>query len=184
MNSIKKIALVMAVAAVPCSVLAAPTITFEGEVTDQTCTVNINGQTNSVILLPTVSTSDFGTKLTNGQTAGLTPFTVSLEGCASSTSATNISTKFLGYEVDSTTGTLGNRATTDAAKGYGIQLMSAATGGTAITLSGVTSVAGLVLPANATSTSYDFGAQYYVVDAANATPGKISAVAEYTVSYL
>ncbi|QIK14984.1 type 1 fimbrial protein [Leclercia sp. 29361] len=184
MTGLKKIALAFTVVALPYSALAAPTVTFEGEVTDQTCSVNINGQTSSVVMLPTVAATEFGTTLANGQTAGLTPFTISLSGCKSSTSSTNITTKFLGYDVDSTTGTLGNRATTDAATGYGIQLTSSGTGGTPVVLSGVTSVPGLVLAANATTASYEFGAQYYVVDATTAAPGKISAVAEYTVSYL
>lgn len=52
---------------------ATPTVTFRGEVTSQTCSVSINGNTNSVVLLPTVSTADFGGTLANGQTAGLTP---------------------------------------------------------------------------------------------------------------
>lgn len=184
MTSAIKIAAIAAVSALPYSVMSAPTITFEGEITAQTCSVNINGQTNSVVLLPTVAEGEFGAPLANGQTAGLTPFTISLTGCTASASPTNIATQFLGYDVNATTGTLGNRATTNAARGYGIQLMSAATGGAAVMLSGLTSVAGLVLPANATSTSYDFGAQYYVVDASTAAAGKISAVAEYTVSYL
>ena len=33
---------------------AAPTVTFQGEVTDQTCQASINGGTNGVVLLPTV----------------------------------------------------------------------------------------------------------------------------------
>ncbi|EFD4365086.1 type 1 fimbrial protein, partial [Escherichia coli] len=32
--------------------------------------------------------------------------------------------------------------------------------------------------------SYDFGARYFVIDSAAATAGKITAVAEYTLSYL
>lgn len=185
MFNMKKIAVALTVLSLPCAVLAAPTVTFEGEVTSQTCSMNINGQTNSVIMLPTVNVSEFGTTLTKGQTAGLTPFTVSVSGCtASTTGSTSIATKFLGYDVDSTSGTLTNRATTDAAVGYSVQLMTAATGGTAVVLNGITSVDGLVLAKDATSASYDFGAQYYVLDAAGATAGKISAVAEYAVSYL
>lgn len=185
MINAKKMAAALVVMSLPCAGFAAQTITFVGEVTSQTCSVNINGQTNSVVMLPTVSVAEFGSTLTTGQTAGLTPFTVSVTGCtASSTASTPISTKFLGYDVDVDSGTLGNRETTDAAVGYGIQLLTSATGGSAVMLSGVTSVAGLELAKDATSASYDFGAQYYVIDAASAQAGKISAVAEYTVSYL
>ena len=185
MINVRKIAVALALTSLPCVGFAAQTITFVGEVTAQTCSVNISGQTNSVVMLPTVSVAEFGSTLTTGQSAGLTPFTVSVSGCtASATAATPISTKFLGYDVDATSGTLGNRETTDAAVGYGIQLMSSASGGSPVVLSGVTSVSGLVLPMNETSASYDFGAQYYVTDAASAQAGKITAVAEYTVSYL
>lgn len=52
-STFKKAALLAAIA-LPFSTMAAPTVTFQGEVTDQTCSVNINGQTNSVVLLPTV----------------------------------------------------------------------------------------------------------------------------------
>ncbi len=182
-SQLKKVALFVAVGVLPCAAFAAPTVTFQGEVTDQTCSVNINGQTNSVVMLPTVSTSDFGTKLANGQKAGLTPFTVSISGCTAPAADLNIKTKFLGYDVDASSGVLGNRATADAAVGYGIQLTASSDGTNPVVLSGATSVDGLVLKASETSASHDFGAQYYVVDATSAQPGKITAVAEYTLSY-
>ncbi|EPY7113979.1 fimbrial protein [Klebsiella variicola] len=173
-------------AVLPCAVLATPTVTFQGEVTSQTCSVEINGQTNSVVLLPTVTLADFGTTLAAGQTAGLTPFTVSVTGCTAPTANQNITTQFLGYDVDSTTGVLGNTNTsTDAASGFGIQLLSDSTGdsGTEVTLSGVTDVAGLILATGETSASHEFGARYYSLGTSG-TAGKITAVAEYTVSYL
>lgn len=164
-----------------------PTVTFQGEVTSQTCSASINGDTNSVVLLPTVSTTDFGATLANGQTAGLTPFTITVSGCTAPTAGNGpqlIKTRFLGFDVDSNSGVLGNRATTDAATGYGIQLTTTSDGSTSVMLSGVTDVAGLSLPEGETSTSHTFGAQYYVTDAGSATPGAITAVAEYTLSYL
>ena len=42
-STFKKAALLAAIA-LPFSTMAAPTVTFQGEVTDQTCSVNINGQ--------------------------------------------------------------------------------------------------------------------------------------------
>ncbi|NDJ58742.1 type 1 fimbrial protein [Enterobacteriaceae bacterium 4M9] len=179
----KKVTAVVALAILPCTAFSTPTVTFEGEVTDQTCSVSINGQTNSVVMLPTVATADFGATLANGQTAGLTPFTVSVSECTAPAADLNISTKFMGYDVDSSTGVLGNRATTDAAVGYGIQLTGSSDGSDVVTLSGPTNVSGLVLKTGETSASYDFGAQYYVIDATSAKPGKITAVAEYTLSY-
>lgn len=175
----------MLLGALPAAALAAPTVTFEGEVTDQTCKVMINGQTNSVVLLPTVSMSEFGGSLANGQTAGLTPFTVSLTGCTAPTdAAVDIKTVFLGYDVDAATGVLGNRATANAAKGFGIQLTEKSDDkDSGIVLSGMTPVAGLTLPKDATETEHQFGAQYFVIEASGAQAGKITAVAEYTLSY-
>lgn len=182
-KQLKKIAAAVALSILPCAAFAAPTVTFEGEVTDQTCSVNINGQTNSVVMLPTVAMSEFGTPLAPGQKAGITPFTITVSDCTAPASDLNITTQFLGYDVDPSSGVLGNRATTDAATGFGIQLTTSGTGGTAVTLNGITPVPGLVLKQGKTAASYDFGAQYYVLSA-TATAGKITAVAEYTVSYL
>jgi len=180
--TLNKLATLGALMVLPLSTMAAPTVTFEGEVTSQTCAISINGQTNSVVLLPTVTVKDFGDTLAAAQTAGMTPFTVSITNCEAPTADTNITTKFLGYNVDSTSGVLGNTLTdATAAKGFGIQLVKDAD--TAINLKGVTSVPGLVLASGATSASYDFGARYYSFGT-DGTPGKITAVAEYTVSYL
>lgn len=176
----------LVIAALPCFVSAAPTVTFQGEVSSQTCSVNINGQANSVVLLPAVSFADFGAALANGASAGQTSFTVSLTQCtAPEGTAQAINTRFTGYDVDSTTGVLKNRDTSvNAATGFGIQLTASASGSNPIMLSGATDVPGLVLSPGATSTSYDFGARYYVIDKSKAKAGKITAVAEYTLSYL
>lgn len=103
-NQFKKIAIIAAFGMLPCAAFATPTVTFQGEVTDQTCSVSINGQTSSVVMLPTVATTDFGPTLANGQTAGLTPFTVSISDCTAPATDINIATKFLGYDVDTGSG--------------------------------------------------------------------------------
>ncbi len=57
------------------------TITFQGEVTAQTCSVTVNGlEANPVVLLPTVSSSDLDA---SGQTKGKTTFTLGVSGCTS-----------------------------------------------------------------------------------------------------
>lgn len=186
-TGIKKTLPLLGVMTLPLPLFAAPTVTFQGEISGQTCDVLINGRTDSVVLLPTVYLTDFsppGTPLTQGQFYGQTPFTVSISGCQSTSSVTNINTNFLGYNVDPT-GVLGNSYSGgDAATGFGIQLMDAGSGGTEIRLSGVTSVPGLSLPANQTEASYDYGARYYVLNSTTAAAGKITAIAEYSLSYL
>lgn len=164
---------------------ANPTITFNGEVTNQTCTVDVNGQTNSVVMLPTVAMTDFGATLTTAQTAGQTTFTVTVSGCtAPPTTAESISVKLLGYDVDAGTGVLGNRATgADAANGFGIQITGDSAGTNPIQLDGPTTLPGFSLAVGQSSATHDYGARYYVLDAATASAGKITAVAEYALSY-
>lgn len=157
---------------------AAPQVTFQGEVTSQTCKAVINGESEGTVLLPTVPVSELNTA---GKTAGLTPFTISVSGCTvSTTSELKIGTRFLGHKV-TTTGNLGNVATNNAAKNVSIQLTADANGSTPVKLNGVTTVQGLVLPINQSATSHQFAARYYAEDIA--TPGAITAVAEYTLSY-
>lgn len=163
----------------PVVAMAAPTVTFQGEVTTQTCEATINGDTNSVVLLPTVATTELDAA---GATAGLTPFTISVSGCQAEQTATNIATKFLGHNV-TTAGNLGNIATATPAENVAIQLLSDANGTSTVDLSGgIASVPGLTLEAGETAASHQFGAQY-ITEGAAATAGAVTAVAEYTLSY-
>lgn len=76
------------------------TITFQGEVSDETCSVVINGnQAKPVVLLPTVSTKDLSEQ---GKTAGPITFDIGLSGCTGSQDkTTKISTVFVGNQVTS-----------------------------------------------------------------------------------
>jgi len=178
-NIMKISALVLAMAALPGVVFAAPTVTFQGEVTDQTCTVSINGETDGVVLLPTVSTAELAG---GGDTAGLTPFTITLTGCtAPAGSDLNVTTNFLGHDVTAG-GNLGNSAA-GGATNVAIQLTEEAAGTTPIVLNGITAVDGLVVLEGETTASYEFGAQY-ISEAGSATAGAVTAVVEYTISYL
>lgn len=159
--------------------LAAPVVTFQGEVAAQTCQATINGQTNGIVLLPTVSVGEFTAK---NNTAGLTPFTISISGCSGKDPELKIGTKFLGRNVTST-GNLGNLASVSPAKNVAIQLTQTAAGTVPVVLNGITKVDGLILPLNQASTSHQFGARYIVDEGTIPTPGAITAVAEYTISY-
>ena len=163
--------------ALPVAAMAAPTVTFQGEVTDQTCKATINGQTDSTVLLPTVPATELAS---SGATTGLTPFSISVEDCSIDTADAEISTKFLGHNVTAS-GNLGNIATENPANNVSIQLTANADGTNPVTLNGITPVSGLVLEAGQTSATHQFGAKYYAEDAA--TAGAVTAVAEYTLSY-
>ena len=172
----KRIAFVIA-ATFPVMAFAASqnTITFNGQVSDQTCQVSVNGNdANPIILLPTVSAASLAT---SGNTEGDTTFTVSVSGCNSPTAALPIKTAFLGNNV-TTQGNLGN---TGSAENVQVQLLTAPNG-TAIVLDGTTSVPGLVLPINGTSTSHDFDVRY-ISEAGGATAGTVSASVQYALDY-
>ncbi len=95
------------------------TINFTGKVTDVTCTVKLNGGTNSgTVALPPVSTASLAKA---GDTAGTTAFTVSLDNCKSAgaaVSAGKTAAVFFeaGADVDSATGLLLNHKSGGADK--------------------------------------------------------------------
>ncbi|WP_273818499.1 fimbrial protein [Providencia rettgeri] len=160
--------------------IAAPQVTFMGEVTAQTCQPQINGETDSIILLPTVRSSELNTV---GSKTGLTPFTINLTNCTAPTdSDLNIKTVFLGHNVTAK-GNLGNIADSNAATNVELQLLDSEAGTNPIVLSGPTSVSGLVLKQGQTSADYKFAVQYFSEEG-SATAGKVKGIVEYTVSYL
>ncbi|WP_202740542.1 fimbrial protein [Acinetobacter sp. 'aerobic (ED)'] len=162
----------------PVLTMAAPTITFQGEVATQTCQAQVNGQSDTVVLLPTVSQSSLAAA---GATTGITPFSISVKDCATAGADTEIKTKFLGRSVTAE-GNLGNVATTNPATNVSIQLTSDAAGKTPVALNGVTLVDGLILKSGATSADHQFGAQY-IAEGGAATAGAVTGVVEYTLSY-
>ena len=157
---------------------AAPTVTFQVEVSTQTCKTEVNGQENATVLLPTVPESSLASA---GTTAGLTPFTIAIKDCATAGADTQIGTKFLGQSVTAA-GNLGNVAAANPAGNVAIQLTTDAAGTTPVTLNGVTTVAGLELKTGQTSASHQFGAQY-IAEGGAASAGAVTAVVEYTLSY-
>ncbi|MDV7104491.1 fimbrial protein [Vibrio sp. TH_r3] len=158
------------------SVLAtqANIITFQGEVTDQTCTVDVNGDTaNPVVLLPTVSTSDLASV---AAVAGTTEFDISISGCTAG-ATTDISTVFIGNQV-TTDGNLGN---TGSATEVDIQLID--TQNNVIDFSSDFNGNGDLNLADATATTANatYKAQYYATGAT--TAGTVSASLQYAISY-
>lgn len=150
------------------------TITFQGEVTDETCSVVINGnQAKPVVLLPTVSTKELTDQ---GKTAGPITFDIGLSGCTPMDKTTKISTVFVGNQVTSN-GNLGN---TGSAKNVEVQLLD--TSGNPINLTGgFTGNGDLQLEPNASEASATYTAQYYSTGQAEA--GTVAATLQYAVSY-
>jgi major type 1 subunit fimbrin (pilin) len=175
---VKRFALILTLTAAPVMAFAAAnnTITFKGQVSDQTCQVSINGNAaNPVVLLPTVSAAELNGV---GSTAGETPFTIQVSGCTVPASDTPIQTAFLGNDVTSA----GNMGNTGTAGNVQIQMLTGAAG-TPVVLNGLTSVPGLVLPAAQSSASHDFAVRY-ISEAGGAAAGTVSASAVYALDYL
>lgn len=152
------------------------TITFQGEVTAQTCSVTVNGlEANPMVLLPTVSSADLDT---TGKTAGKTTFTLGVSGCAPDSSDVNIKTVFVGNQVT----TSGNLKNTGTAANVELQLLKDTTTTTGIDLNSGLPQEGIVLKANQTSAEHDFAVQYLATG--QAAPGSVIASVQYAVSYL
>ncbi|ATM00997.1 fimbrial protein [Aeromonas sp. CA23] len=150
------------------------TIQFQGEVTEQTCSVAVNGQASTpTVLLPTVSIGE----LTVGQAAAKdTRFTIGLTGCSAPASAQNIKTVFVGNNLTAE-GRLGNTGT---ATGVSLQIVDPKDG-VQLDLNGA-GIPGLVLQPGESAASYDFAVKYFA-DAAP-TAGSVLGSLQYAVSYL
>ncbi len=173
----KKLFLVSALVAGISTTYAAPnTITFQGEVSEQTCSVDVNGNTDSpIVLLPTVSAGELASA---GNVAGLTTFTVNLTGCQAPASTTTMGTMFIGNNV-TTNGNLGNTGT---AQNVELQLLESEASGTGIDLTAPATVAAThTVATGETSASHDFAVQYYANGVA--TAGTVVSSVQYAVSY-
>nr|WP_254772512.1 fimbrial protein [Pantoea varia] len=155
------------------------TITFQGEVASETCSVTVNGNTaKPTVLLPTVNVS---TLAASGQTAGETTFDIGVTGCTgNATAETTVSTVFAGNSV-STAGNLSNVAATDAAANVEIQIVD--TKGTVIDFNkgSFNGEGDLKLAAGVKAATATYTAQYYATGAS--TAGAVESTMQYAVSY-
>lgn len=156
------------------------TITFNGQITDTTCTISVDGGSNdATVTLPTVSTV---TLASAGSTAGATPFTISLSNC-SGTSLSTASTYFEpGTYVDSTSGRLNIDSTAaDAATNVQVQLLNADRNPI---IAGASVVNGQNdIPVDITSGNgmLNYYAQYYATG--SSTAGSVTTQVDYTMVY-
>jgi major type 1 subunit fimbrin (pilin) len=172
----KKILIAMAVM-LPVSSFAASenTIHFQGEVTDQTCSVTVNDNAASpTVLLPTVASTALGVA---AKTAGMTNFTIGVTGCTAPAADLEIGTVFIANNMTAS-GRIGNTGT---AKNVSLQLVDPEDETTPLDLTGATSNAGLVLAKDATTATHDFAVEYYAEGVA--TSGTVLGSVQYAVSY-
>lgn len=149
------------------------TITFQGTITDVTCTVTVSSQSkNATITLPTVSAT---TLASAGSRAGTTPFTIALSGC-SGTTLNQARTRFeVGTRVDVATGRLTNAGT---ATNVNLELL--ASDQTVISL-GASSPYDVPVSIASNAGSLQYYARYYATGVAGA--GTVSTSVEYTIVY-
>ncbi|WP_265920329.1 fimbrial protein [Cupriavidus nantongensis] len=154
------------------------TITFNGNITAQTCTINGNGTSKAdfAVLLPTVSTS---TLKVAGNTAGQTPFNIALTNCTPDSG--NVHTFFeAGPTTDTTTGNL--ILESGGAENVQIRLLNGGTSNSPIK-AGFTDASqnssSVAITNGAATLSYY--AQYYATGQATAGAAKSSVM--YSIAY-
>ncbi|WLI76569.1 fimbrial protein [Kosakonia sp. H02] len=153
---------------------ASNTVRFMGEVSEQTCNIDLNGSTTSpVVLLPTVSNS----QLTSvGATAGETPFTVTLSGCGPQVA--NAGIVFISNHTEGVN--LKNTAATAPATNVAIQLLE---GPTVLDfVNNKAETAKQSVGGSNTSAAFDLTARYVATGVV--TSGNVEAQAHFAVTYM
>jgi major type 1 subunit fimbrin (pilin) len=154
------------------------TITFNGNITGQTCTISGNGGgPNFTVLLPTVSTTSLKAA---GLVAGATPFPIALSNC--SPASGNVSTYFeAGSTIDLVTGNLLN--VTGSATNVEVGLLNAKDSSAISLGKAQASQNSLSVPISASGTAtLNYIAQYVATNGAS-TVGTVATTVTYSMSY-
>ncbi|WP_353149883.1 fimbrial protein [Pollutimonas bauzanensis] len=154
------------------------TITFYGQVANQTCNVSVNGSGSASILLPTVSAAELSSAT---DVAGRTAFEITVTDCADLTS-TGVSTVLVGNNV-TLDGYLGNSDTSaDKATNVVLEVLENDES-TPIDFNQVFyGTKDLISDPSQTSGSSKYFVQYR--STGGTTVGKVRASLQYAVSYL
>jgi major type 1 subunit fimbrin (pilin) len=150
------------------------TITINGQITAQTCTISGNGGGKDfTVILPVVSASALAIA---GATAGLTPFSIALTACTPNSG--NVSTYFeMGANVNTVTGQLKNTGVTNVEVGLLNASASLITVGAAVGAQNSPSVA---ITSGSATLSYF---AEYVATGVVAGPGVVSTSVMYSLIY-
>lgn len=154
------------------------TVTITGALSGATCDIKVNGaNADGTVQLPNVGASSLSSK---GATIGATNFTIALSGCTNAAGKSVRAFFEAGPNVDTSDGTLTNRALTNAATNVAVQLLG---------MDGKPLKAGDVSQRNGSSVALAnnaatlvYGAQYYAKD--TATAGSVSTSVTYSIDYL
>ncbi|TKC89353.1 type 1 fimbrial protein [Trinickia terrae] len=150
------------------------TVTFNGELTSNTCTIDA-GDVDKVVTLPTVSTSSLTAA---GQTAGATMFSISVSGC--SADVTQVAAHFETTNLDQASRGAKNlyagTSTDPAATFVAVQMLDS-DGTTVLNLG----TKGTAVPVTDSAATMYYGGRYYANG--KTTAGKVQAVVSYTLAY-
>jgi major type 1 subunit fimbrin (pilin) len=148
------------------------TVTFNGELTADTCVINA-GDVNKIVTLDTVSAQSLPN---TGDTAATTNFTISVSQCP--TSLSFVAAHFETTNMDENTRNILNKATVSPADNVEVQLVDK-DGKTPILLGSTGSF--YPIDKNAHTATMSYYGQYYA--AGQVSAGNVTAVASYTLAY-
>ncbi|WP_260513160.1 fimbrial protein [Serratia fonticola] len=172
----------MGLATVGAQAASTGTITFNGELTDTTCDVDVNGQgADATVTLPTVSVNQLAA---SGDTTGRTSFNMNLSKCVIGTKGghSKVSTFFqAGNTVDLATGRLKNVGGT--ATNVGLQLLDVSGNYAAINIGNTDQVNDTAyVDFNGDGTALlPYAVQYFA--SAQTTPGTVTSSVIYNLQY-
>lgn len=167
--------LLLAAAQVNAAEASDGTINFDGNIADQTCSVNVNdsGSNTGTVTLPKVAA---GMLSADGQTAGRTRFTIGLTGCSTKTGGV-----YAYFEQGANVNAEGHLKNTGTAQNVELQLLDA--NDVALNVGSDTQRND---PAKETmsggTATLTYSAQYYATAAA--TSGTVASSVTYSINYL
>jgi len=156
------------------------TITINGKVTDTTCSIAVNGGSeDATVTLPTVSANSLKAP---GETAGATPFNISLTSCSGTALGTASTYYEPGTYVDSATGRLNIDTTaSDAAKNVQVELLNASMESIVAGSPVTDGQNDIPVDISAGSGTLNYFARYYAT--AQSVAGSVATQIDYTMTY-
>lgn len=173
---------ILAAASLSAQAASTGTITFNGELTDTTCEVDINGQgSDATVILPTVGVNQL---TASGETTGRTSFNMNISDCVIGTEGghAKVSSFFqAGNTVDLSTGRLKNVGGT--ATNVDLQLLDASNSFNPINVGNTDQVNNTAyVDIQADGTAYlPYAVEYYAN--AQTTPGTVTSSVVYNLQY-
>lgn len=150
------------------------TITINGNIVANTCTITGTSGKNVTVTLPTVGTAALATA---GQTAGATPFAISLSSCPAGLNKAQ--TRFeVGPTVDPATGNLLNSTASGSATNVEVQLLN----NTFQAINVTTNTNSQLVPISSGAATMNYYAQYIATGGAS-TAGTVSTSVQYSMTY-